>query len=306
MLVEVDRRAVHPQAVDPGLLGRLAVGRGQQRAVTRLAVPAEREPPTGLAVQVEQHPVAVGGQHERARRQVVGEAGALGAVGVRVQVVDVAVAQPRLPPRRRGPGGQLRQGLAVQRHVVLARRVGRVAQPAVEQVGEPGVEVRLAELVGRRGVLAEAQRVVEVGVGGQQVGVRPHAVAGLGALAGAQRAPQRGGVAQPARPQLEADQRREGLLGRATRGPAAAYRLLELARGGHPLGGGLADDLVDPALHQGEGDLEPLTAPPAGRGDCWRSKSPPSKASCIDAGLVGSIPRSCSSMASVLISMPRA
>ena len=41
-------------------------------------------------------------------------------------------------------------------------------------------------------------------------------------------------------------------------GPATAERLLELGRGGHAVVGGLADDLVDPALDQGEHDLEPL------------------------------------------------
>ena len=88
--------------------------------------------------------------------------------------------------------------------------------------------------------------------------MHPHAVAGLGALAGAQRAPQDGGVAEPARAQLEADEGGEGLLGRTARGAAAAYGLLQLGGGRHPLLGGLADDLVDPALDEREGDLEPL------------------------------------------------
>ena len=87
--------------------------------------------------------------------------------------------------------------------------------------------------------------------------MHPDAVAGLGALAGAQRAPQRGGVAEPARTQLETDERREGLLGGTAGGAAAAYGLLQLGGRGHPLGGGLTDDLVDPALDQREGDLEP-------------------------------------------------
>ena len=106
-------------------------------------------------------------------------------------------------------------------------------------------------------VLAEAQRVVEVGGGGQQVGVRPDGVPGLDALTRAQRAPQGGGVAQPARTQLEPDQRRERLLGGTAGGPAAPDRLLHLGGGGHPLGGRLADDLVDPALDQGQRRLQP-------------------------------------------------
>ena len=67
---------------------------------------------------------------------------------------------------------------------------------------------------------------------------------------------------------VEASRSRRGRSSRPTReakvcsagppgGAAAAYGLLEPGRGGHPLGGGLADDLVDPALHQREGDLEP-------------------------------------------------
>ena len=46
--------------------------------------------------------------------------------------------------------------------------------------------------------------------------------------------------------------------GGATRGAPAADRLLHLGRGGHPGGGGLADDLVDPPLDQSEGHLETL------------------------------------------------
>ena len=87
--------------------------------------------------------------------------------------------------------------------------------PAVEQVAQAGVELRLGQLARCDRVLAEAERVVEVLGRGEQVRRHPHAVAGLGALAGAERAPQRRGVAQPARPQLEADERGEGLLGRA-------------------------------------------------------------------------------------------
>ena len=191
---------------------------------------------------------------------------------------------------------------------VEAHSSGRRALGGVEQLAQLGVEVLLAERLRRAGVLAEAQRVVEVGGGRQQVGVHPHAVAGLGALPGAQRAPQRRGVAQPARPQLEADQRGEGLLGRSAGSAAAAEGLLQLAGAGHPLVGGLADDLVDPALDEGEGDLEPLRARPSGRGSRAARTCSPSSSCCIDSGLVGSMPRICSStrcwMPSTLTSMP--
>ncbi len=86
--------------------------------------------------------------------------------------------------------------------------------------------------------------------------MQPHGVAGLDALARAQRAPQRRGVTEPTRAQLEPDQRGEGLLGGTAGGAAAAYGLLHLGRGRHPLVRCLADDLVDPALDQGERGLE--------------------------------------------------
>ncbi len=61
-------------------------------------------------------------------------------------------------------------------------------------------------------------------------------------------------------------ERGEGRLGRSTGGPATSDRLLEPAGRGHPLLGGLADDVVDPALDQREHGLEPDRARPAGRG----------------------------------------
>jgi hypothetical protein len=88
--------------------------------------------------------------------------------------------------------------------------------------------------------------------------MHPHPVASLRALPGPQRAPQRARVAQAARPQLEADQRGERLLGGTTGRAAAPYGLLELGRRRHPLVGRLADHLVDPALDQRQGDLETL------------------------------------------------
>ena len=88
--------------------------------------------------------------------------------------------------------------------------------------------------------------------------MHPHTVASLGALTGPQRGPQGGRVAESAGSQLETDQRGEGLLRRTADGTAAAYGLLQLGGRGHPLLGGLADDLVDPALHECQRDLQPL------------------------------------------------
>ena len=127
----------------------------------------------------------------------------------------------------------------------------------VEQRADRLVEVLVAELGHLGQVLAEAQRVVEVGGGGQQVGVRPDGVTRFDALTRAQRAPQGGGVAQPAWTQLEPDQGRERLLGGTTGGPATADRLLHLGGGRHPLGCRLADHVVDPALDQGQRRLQP-------------------------------------------------
>ena len=59
-------------------------------------------------------------------------------------------------------------------------------------------------------------------------------------------------------PELEADERGEGLLGRTAGGTATAHRLGERGRGGHRLASGLVDDLVDPALDEGEQGLEAL------------------------------------------------
>ena len=68
--------------------------------------------------------------------------------------------------------------------------------------------------------------------------------------------PQLRGGAQPARPQLQADQRREGLLGRPAGGAAAAQRLAQRGRAGQPVADRVGDHRVDPALDQREQRLE--------------------------------------------------
>ena len=85
----------------------------------------------------------------------------------------------------------------------------------------------------------------------------PQGVAGGGALTVTDRGPQVGGVAEPTRAQLQADEGRERLLGRTARGTSATHGLRE--RGGRRhVGGRLRDDLVDPALDEREQRLEPL------------------------------------------------
>ena len=93
----------------------------------------------------------------------------------------------------------------------------------------------------------------------------------------------------------QADQRGEGVLGRSAGGSPATDDLLQLAVGGHPVEGGLVDDLVDPALDEREDRLEPDQR----RLLRWRllgSNSPPSSASWSAAGFVGSMPDSFDSM----------
>ena len=61
-----------------------------------------------------------------------------------------------------------------------------------------------------------------------------------------------GRLAQPARAQLQADQRGEGLLGRAAGRPAAAYGLASAAADGQLALGGAVHHRADPALDQRE------------------------------------------------------
>ena len=86
----------------------------------------------------------------------------------------------------------------------------------VEQGGQLSVELVGQDVdgVGLLRARSKGERVVEVGSGRQQVGVGPHSVARGRTLGGSKRSPERGGVAQPAWPQLESDQRGERLLGR--------------------------------------------------------------------------------------------
>ena len=206
--------------------------------------------------------------HQRTGREVGGEARAPEAVLVaRAGARRTTRAAGPAPDRarvRRPPVGEYVERVGVQAHSSAGLSpsdpsvsVGVGTGLPVEELADRLVEVLVAELGHLGQVLAEAQRVVEVGGGGQQVGVRPDGVAGLDALTRPQRAPQRGGVAQPAGTQLEPDQGREGLLGGTTGGAATPDRLLHLRGSGHPLGRRLADHVVDPALDQGQRRLQP-------------------------------------------------
>jgi hypothetical protein len=72
-----------------------------------------------------------------------------------------------------------------------------------------------------------------------------------------QRRPQRGRLAQPARPQLQPHERGERLFRRPTGAAPTAERLGEADDIGQPVSGGPVDDVADPALDQGEGRLQP-------------------------------------------------
>ena len=95
----------------------------------------------------------------------------------------------------------------------------------------------------------------------------------LVALPGPQRSPQRGGVAQPARPQLEPDQRGEGGLGTRANGadrpgrraPRAALRRAEAAGGARPRAGARAAAAAAGRAAFGPGRANPQAA--AGRAE---------------------------------------
>ena len=100
VLVEVRRHRVEVQGGQSGLLQRLPQRDAGQGGVAGLAVTAEGEPPTRLAVQVEQDVLTARVDHEGPGGEVVGNAVAPGALGLGVQVLDVPRAQGLL--RRRG------------------------------------------------------------------------------------------------------------------------------------------------------------------------------------------------------------
>ena len=207
------------------------------------------------------------------------------------------------PARRRAAASPQRgERVGVERHSSL---VG-----AVEQVAQTGLELLVAELLGRAAPSRKPS-------GSSRS-------AAVGSRWGLIQTPSRASAPCRVRSEphsVEASRSRRGRSSRPTSdakvcsaGPPEARRRRtaswSLVGGRHPLVGRLADDLVDPALDQREGHLEPLQRRLPARGSAPWSNMPPSVSCCSDSGLVRSRPRICSSMEdcrlAVLISRPRA
>ena len=135
----------------------------------------------------------------------------------------------------------------------------------------------------------EAGRVVEVVGGRQQVGVRPHGLAAVLAALGEHRPPQRGRVAQPPRPQLEPDQRGEGLPRPARRWPGAGARSRAARR--RPAGAGWRRRRPPrrPSPRPARARSPAGPAPAFCSGVSSGSNRPPVSACCSDSGLDGSM-----------------
>ena len=167
----------------------------------------ERQIPTDVGpAAVRQHRVDVA-RRERPQSEPIGQYGVGGAQQHGAQQCRSALAAGASPvPSASSSPGCLR------------------ARPpsASSSCGQGGVEV-VAD-AGFGAPLDEAQRVVQVGRGRQQVRVTPDGVAALGPAGLAQRRPQVARVPQPTRPQLQPDQGREGRLGRPTGGALRVVR----------------------------------------------------------------------------------
>ena len=309
VLVEVQRRRVEdagPATPDSSVASRSAAA-GQGR-VAGLAVAAELEPPPGLGVQGEQHlpPVAESTRVPAVRWS--GRQARSSPSGCASRWVDVPLAQRLLLGVGARPGPQRRQRVVVQ----ASRSSDRVGAVRCRRRRTRCRAARPARRRSRRrSAPADAGRRPRGSPAGRRG--RRRSAAGRGASRRASRASGPGGSA--ASPTAsEASRSRRGRSSRPTSaanvcsaGPPAARRRrtasCSLAGGRHPVGGGLADDLVDPALDQRERDLEPVSAA------CWAgvfsgSNSPPSSASCIASGLRrvdarASAPRSLWSMSMV-------
>ena len=274
-----------------------------QGGVAGLAVAAELEPPPRLGVQGQQHPVAVGGEHQGARGEVVGAAAARHPVGVRRQVVDVPLAAAR-PARA---SGAVQRGQRRQRVAWSARSRLRVVGAGVG-AASPSCLVEQLAPARRRSRRRSASRSPRRRPRGSPAGRRGRPT--VGSRSGCIQTASRASMPWRERSEphsVEASRSRRGRSSRPTRaakvcsaGPPAARRRrtasCSLAAAGIRSCGGLADDLVDPALDQRERGLEPGRARPPGPGS-WPARTARPRAACwIAAGLVGSMPRICSSM----------
>ena len=104
----------------------------------------------------------------------------------------------------------------------------------------------------------EAGWLVEIVRGRQQIRVLPHGVAGVDAAGLRQLLPQHRGLPQFSGPQLETDQRCEGLLGGAAGRPSSAQRLAQRRCAGDPLAKRIVDRGLHPALDERQQRLQPL------------------------------------------------
>ena len=307
VLVEVHRLRVEDagrRSRTPRCASRSAAA--GQRGVAGLAVAAELEPRAApCACRVSSTWSPVGGEHQRARGEVVGEARRgqsrrrARRGGRRTRSRSALLLGGRARPSGRARRARRRAGVTSSGSSASSGR--RVASPAVavEQLAPaPASKSSSAQLArASAGVLAEAQRVVEVGGGGQQVGVRPDARRGPRCPGGSAASPtawrRRGAGAAAARGRpgrrrsARPDRRRRGGGGR----PPAAWRRPASARrwpGRRPR---------RPSPRPARAWSRAASARPSGRGSAGGSNSPPSRASCIASGLVGSMPRICSSIA---------
>ena len=227
------------------------------------------------------------------------------AVGVRLEVRDVPLPQS---VSSRGVGGvhAVRTASAsAWSHSVLASGLG---VGAVEQLAQLGVEVLVAERLGRGGVLAEARagrrgrRRSAAGRGASTRRRGPRCPGGCAASPTAWRRRAAGAAAARGRP---------GSAKVCSAGPPAARRRrtasCSLAAVGIRVCGGLADDLVDPALDERQRDLEPLERGLLGGGLLELEQAALEQLPASRSGWSGrcraSAPRP--RMPSVLISMPR-
>ena len=177
-----------------------------------------------------------------------------------------------------------------------------------------GAEVDVGALV----AVDEPERVVEVVGTRHEVGMTPDRVSAGHAAAGLEQRPQCGCVAQPSRPQLETDQRREGLLRRPAGrdGEARGDQRVLVARRRRIVSlSGATDSSVGVAAARVTVSTQPSTrasnvssrasaACCSGVGDGWNK--PSVSACCSDVGSLGSTCRDISSSCEVSTAMPSA
>ena len=280
------------QGRDAALLLALAQRALGEAVVPGFQVPRPLEPAPGPHVQGEQHLGGVRREHQQARREVVGDAGAPHPVRVRLEVCDVRLPQPCLVGVRHRARGRRGHGRVAQGHG------GRRSGGASRAVGRRGRTGRAPRCPRRPG------RVVEVLGAGQQVGVVPDRRRARRCL-GPGRAPPTG-----PRPRAAAGWRVSGRRGsRRSAPPARRWPCGDGPSRAAPRPTGArsrpGDDGVHPALDEREQGLEPVSAA------CWAGgrlgrAAPPAIAPCTWVRSLGSMPRTSSSRRPVSTVMPAA